>query len=61
LQIFPHNAEVNWAPLSEVKCAGTPKRNTHVVKKALAQSIAEIEAKGTTSTHLVALSIMVKR
>ena len=33
-------ADVNWAPLSEVMVAGTPKRDTHPAKRALAQSAA---------------------
>ncbi len=56
-----HRADVNWAPLSEVMVAGTPKRDTHPVKRALAQSAAVMEASGMASGHLYVLSMMVNR
>jgi hypothetical protein len=53
--------DVNWAPLSEVMVAGTPKRDTQPAKRALAQSAAVIEASGMASGHLDAPSMMVNR
>ena len=41
--------EVNCAPLSEVRTAGTPNLETQVDKKARAQDSAEIELNGATS------------
>jgi hypothetical protein len=54
-------ADVNWAPLSDVMVAGTPKRDTHPAKRALAQLAAVMEASGTASGHLDVLSMMVNR
>ncbi len=54
-------ADVNWAPLSEVMVAGTPKGDTHPAKRALAQSTAVMEASGMASGHLDVLSMMVNR
>ena len=53
--------EVNWAPRSDVRRAGTPKRETQERQKAEAQSEAVVEDKGTTSTQRVVRSTMVKR
>jgi hypothetical protein len=39
--------------------AGTPKRDTHPVKRALAQSAAVMEASGMASGHLDVLSMTV--
>ena len=54
-------ADVNWAPLSEVMVAGTPKRDTHPAKRALAQSAAVMESSGIASGYLVVLSMIVNR
>ena len=54
-------ADVNWAPLSEVMVAGTPKRDTHPAKRALAQSAAVMEASGMASGHLDVRSMIVNR
>jgi hypothetical protein len=54
-------ADLNWAPLSEVMVAGTPKRNTHPAKRALAQSAAVMEASRMASGHLDVLSMIVNR
>ncbi len=54
-------ADVNWAPLSEVMMAGTPKRDTHSAKRALAQSAAVMEASGMASGHLDVRSMIVNR
>jgi hypothetical protein len=54
-------ADVNWAPLSEVMVAGTPKRDTHPAKRALAQSTAVREASGMASGHLDVRSMIVNR
>ena len=43
--------EVNCAPLSEVRTAGTPNLETQVDRKAQAQVSAEIELNGATSGH----------
>ena len=51
--------DVNWEPLSDVRTAGIP--NLDIQMKARTQDSAEIEDNGTTSGHLVVLSIMVKR
>jgi hypothetical protein len=54
-------ADVNWAPLSEVMVAGTPKRDTHPATRAVAQSAAVSEASGMASGHLDVLSMIVNR
>jgi hypothetical protein len=61
LHRLAHREDVNWAPLSEVMVAGTPKRDTQPVKRALAQSAAEMEASGMASGHLDVLSMMMNR
>jgi hypothetical protein len=53
--------DVNWEPLSDVRTAGTPNLDIQVEMKARTQDSAEIEDNGTTSGHLVVLSIMVRR
>ncbi len=52
---------MNWAPLSEVMVAGTPKRDTQPAKRALAQSAAVMEASGMASGHLDVQSMIVNR
>ncbi len=54
-------ADVNWAPLSEVMVAGTPKRDTQPAKRALAQLAAVMEASGMASGNLDVRSMMVNR
>jgi hypothetical protein len=56
-----HKAEVNWAPLLEVMISGTPYLVTHSLIRTAAQSAAAVDAMGTTSTHLVVLSIIVNK
>jgi hypothetical protein len=58
-----HKAEVNWAwaPLSVVTVAGTPKRATQLAMKASVHVLASMLRRGTASTHLVDLSMMVNR
>ena len=51
--------DMNWLPLSEVRVSGTPNLATQVEIKALTQDSAVIDNKGTTSGHLVLLSIIV--
>jgi hypothetical protein len=54
-------AYVNWAPLSEVMVAGTPKRDTQPAKRALGQSAAVMEASGMASGNLDVRSMIVNR
>jgi hypothetical protein len=54
-------ADVNWAPLSEVMVAGTPKRDTQPAKRALVQLAAVMEASGMAFGHFDVRSIMVNR
>ena len=42
-----HTAEENCTPRSDVTIAGTPKRDTHPVKKASAQAAVVVEESGT--------------
>jgi hypothetical protein len=56
-----HKADVNWAPLSDVMVAGTPNLDTQPAKRALAQSAAVMDERGTASGHLNVLSIIVNR
>ena len=52
--------EVNWAPLSKVRRAGTTNLEIQVEMKARAQDSAEMEDRGMASGHLEVLSIMVR-
>ena len=52
---------MNWAPLSDVMVAGTPNQETQPAKRALAQSAAVMDERGTASGHLDVLSIIVNR
>jgi hypothetical protein len=54
-----HNADVNWAPLSDVMVAGTPNLEILLAKRDLAQSAAVMEGSGIVSGHRDVLSIMV--
>ena len=56
-----HMEEVNCVPRSEVRIAGTPKREIQVEIKAQTQDSAEIDCNGATSGHLDVLSIIVRR
>ena len=47
--------DMNWEPLSKVKRAGTPNLETQVEMKALAQTSAVMEDRGTASGHLEVL------
>ena len=53
--------EVNWAPLLELRPAGTPNLETQVERKALTQDSAEMYVIGATSSQQDVLSIIVKR
>ena len=53
--------DMNWLPLYKVKVSETPNLETHVELKARTQDSAVIDDKGTTSGHLVLLSIIVSR
>ena len=59
LQRTSQTAEVNWTPLSVVMAAGTPNLEIQPDTSASAQADAVVEESGTTSTHLVLLSIIV--
>ena len=54
-----HTADVNCTPRSVVMMAGTPNREIHPTTKASAQAVAVVELRGSTSTHLVVLSMIV--
>jgi hypothetical protein len=56
-----HKADVNWDPLSDVMVAGTPNLDTQPAKRALAQSAAVMDERGTASGHLDVLSIIMNR
>jgi hypothetical protein len=56
-----HTEEVNWLPLSEVICCGTPNLATQLLTKAEAQDSAEVERSGIASAHLVDLSRIVSK
>ena len=55
-----HTEEVNCAPLSEVKVAGTPNLDIQVKMKAFTQASVEIDDKVTTTGQGVVLSIIVR-
>ena len=56
-----HTDAVKWAPLAEVRFAGTPNLYTQAVMRASAQSAADMVLMGTASTHRVDLSTKVKK
>ena len=60
-QRSPHTAEENCTPQSDVTIAGTPKRETHPVKKASVQAAVVVEESGIASAHHVVRSTTVKR
>jgi hypothetical protein len=55
-----HRADVNCAPLSVVRCVGTPKRHTHVLIKASEHVAASMALRGKALIHLVDRSTHVK-
>jgi len=55
-----HTEEVNCAPLSEVKVAGTPNLGIQAEMKAFTQASVEIDDKGTATGQQVVLSIIVR-
>ena len=59
-QTSDQTAEVNWAPLSEVRRAGTPNLEIQVEMKVHEQDSAMMEDSGTASSHLEVLSIIVR-
>ena len=60
-QTSDQTAEVNCAPLSEVRRAGTLNLETQAEIKAQAQDSVVMEDKGTASGHLEVLLIIVRR
>jgi hypothetical protein len=56
-----HRADVNWAPLSDVKVAGTPNPGTQPAKRALAQLAVVMDESGMASGHLEVRSMIVNR
>jgi hypothetical protein len=59
LQKDIHVAEVNWAPLSDVRVSGTPKCATQVERKASTQEIDAIPFTGAASSQREVRSIIV--
>ena len=60
LQSTSHTAEVNWTPLSIVMAASTLNLEIQLATRASAHAVAVVEVRGTISTHLVLLSIIVR-
>jgi hypothetical protein len=62
---LPHNdaqeAEVNCAPLSEVRVSGTPNLATQLNRKASPQEAAEMSLRGTASNQREVRSTIVRR
>jgi len=56
-----HSSEVNWAPRSDVRWAGTPKRATHWLMRVSLQVSVSIMVRGTASSILLDLLMMVNR
>jgi len=61
MQADVHSVEVNWAPLSVVTVAGTPKRATQLAMTASTRVLASMLHRGTVLNHLVDLSMIVSR
>ena len=59
LQSTYQTTEVNCKPLSVVMTVGTPNLEIQPVTRASAHTVAVDEASGSTSIHLVVLSMMV--
>ena len=55
-----HVAEENCVPLSEVRVTGTPYLATQEDMKVAEHVLAVISLSGTSSNHLVVLSMMVR-
>ena len=55
-----HVADENCVPLSKVRVAGTPNLATQDDMKAAVHVLADISFRGTASSHLVVLSIMLR-
>ena len=55
-----HMADESCVPLSEVRVAGTPNLATQEDMKAAEHVLAAISFRGTASSHLVVLSMMVR-
>ena len=60
VEMLCNNLEVKFAPLSVTNVSGIPYLLIHEIKPA-AQLSADVEVMGIASTHLVALSMIVKR
>ena len=60
LLILAQSEDVNWAPRSDVRLVGTPKRAIHPRMSALAHVAAVMSGTGMGSGHLDHLSTMVK-
>ncbi len=56
-----HVEEVNWVPLSVVTVAGMPKHATQPARKASLHMAASMFLSGRASTHLVDVSIQVRK
>ena len=54
-------SDVNWAPLSDVRCNGTPNLAIQFNNKALAHVSVKVSVMGIASGHLVKRSTIVKR
>jgi hypothetical protein len=61
LQRTDQMADVNWVPLSVVMVAGTPYLDIQAAIRASAHVLASMLLRGTASSHLVDLSMMVRR
>ena len=55
-----HISDVNWAPLSDVMCNGTPNLAMQLNSKALAHVSVPVSVMGIASGHLVSRSTIVK-
>ena len=55
-----HVADENCVPLSEVRVADTPNLATQDDMKVAVHVLADISFRGTASSHLVVLSILVR-
>ena len=60
LLISAQSKDVNWAPRSDVRLVGTPKRATQPRISALAHVAAVMSGTGMASGHLDHLSTIVK-
>jgi hypothetical protein len=60
-QRLAHKEEVNWAPRSDVRVAGTLNRVTHPMKRAVETVAADVEERGNASGQRVVRSTTVSR